>query len=53
VEDFMRRSHTVRCSASASRRLARDTALLADLEGLAAHAESARLRLDEGWKESE
>ncbi len=44
TDDFVRRSHTVRCSPEAARRLARDAAVLADVEGLAAHAASARLR---------
>ncbi|MEM6703287.1 MAG: histidinol dehydrogenase [Acidobacteriota bacterium] len=42
--DFVRRSHTVSCSPEASRRLAADAAVLADVEGLRAHAASARLR---------
>ena len=47
VGDFVRRMHTVTCSAEASRRLARDAAVLADVEGLSAHAQSARLRAGE------
>ena len=45
VEDFVRRSHTVRFSAAAARRLAAAAAALADAEGLPAHAAAARRRL--------
>ena len=44
VEDFIRRSHIVRCSPQASRRLAPSAALLAEVEGLPAHAAAARRR---------
>jgi histidinol dehydrogenase len=45
VEDFVRRSHTVRFSEAAARRWARPAACLADAEGLPAHAASARRRV--------
>jgi histidinol dehydrogenase len=44
VADFVRRSHTVRFSVESAARRAGDAARLADVEGLAAHAASARLR---------
>jgi histidinol dehydrogenase len=46
VDDFMRRSHLVQFSATAAGRCARATAILAEVEGLPAHAEAARLRAD-------
>ncbi|MDA8016596.1 MAG: histidinol dehydrogenase [Thermoanaerobaculia bacterium] len=46
VEDFVRRSHLVQFSATAAERCARATAILADVEGLPAHAEAARRRSD-------
>lgn len=46
--DFVRRSHTVTCTPEASARLASDAAILADVEGLRAHAASARLRSKRG-----
>lgn len=45
VEDFLRRSHTVRFSAVAAGRRAAAAAILADAEGLPAHAAAARRRL--------
>jgi histidinol dehydrogenase len=45
VEDFLRRSHTVRFSAGAASHRAAAAATLADAEGLPAHAASARRRL--------
>ncbi|MDY7092764.1 MAG: histidinol dehydrogenase [Acidobacteriota bacterium] len=45
VEDFIRRSHTVRFSPSAAERWAEAAAVLADAEGLPAHAEAARRRM--------
>lgn len=48
VEDFVRRSHRVRVSPEAARRLAPSAAALARVEGLPAHAASAALRLREG-----
>lgn len=44
VEDFIRRSHLVRFSATAAGRSARAAAVLAEVEGLPAHAEAARRR---------
>lgn len=44
VEDFIRRSHTVRFSQQAAARWADVAATLADAEGLPAHAASARRR---------
>ena len=44
VEDFIRRSHIVRFSDEAAARCAAATGVLADVEGLPAHAASARLR---------
>ena len=46
VEDFVRRSHVVRTTSAAARRLAPAAAALADAEGLPAHARAARLRAD-------
>jgi histidinol dehydrogenase len=45
VEDFLRRSHTVRFSAGAARHRAAAAATLAEAEGLPAHAASARRRM--------
>ncbi len=45
VEDFVRRSHVVRFDPSAAHRTAAAAAVLADAEGLPAHAASARRRL--------
>lgn len=45
VEDFIRRSHLVRCSKSAGGRLAAAAVALAEAEGLAAHAAAALRRL--------
>ena len=45
IEDFVRRSHTVRFSDEASRAWAGAAETLAATEGLAAHAAAARLRL--------
>ncbi|HYN21644.1 MAG TPA: histidinol dehydrogenase [Thermoanaerobaculia bacterium] len=45
VEDFLRRSHTVRFTPAAAARRAAAAAALADAEGLPAHAASARRRL--------
>ncbi|MEO8504080.1 MAG: histidinol dehydrogenase [Acidobacteriota bacterium] len=44
VEDFVRRSHVIRCTPAAAVRLAGPAALLADVEGLPAHASAARRR---------
>jgi len=48
VEDFVRRSHTVRFSPRAAARWADVAATLADAEGLPAHAASARRRAGRG-----
>jgi histidinol dehydrogenase len=45
AEDFIRRSHTVRFSPQAAERWAEAAAVLADAEGLPAHAEAARRRM--------
>jgi len=45
VEDFLRRSHTIRFTQAAASRRAAAAAALADAEGLPAHAASARRRL--------
>jgi histidinol dehydrogenase len=45
VEDFLRRSHAIRFTAEAAARRALATAVLAEAEGLPAHAASARRRL--------
>jgi histidinol dehydrogenase len=45
VEDFLRRSHTLRFTAGAASRRAAAAAALADAEGLPAHAAAARRRL--------
>lgn len=45
VEDFLRRSHSLRFSPGAASHRAAATATLADAEGLPAHAASARRRL--------
>lgn len=44
VEDFVRRSHLVRYSPEAAARVAEAAAILADVEGLPAHARAARRR---------
>ncbi|MDX1383478.1 MAG: histidinol dehydrogenase [Thermoanaerobaculia bacterium] len=44
VEDFIRRSHSIRFSAEAAAEWAEVAAVLADAEGLAAHAAAARRR---------
>jgi len=44
VEDFVRRSHLIRTTSAAARRMAPAAAVLADAEGLPAHARAARLR---------
>jgi len=44
VEDFVRRSHLIRTTSAAARRMAPAAAALADAEGLPAHARAARLR---------
>ncbi|MEE8525089.1 MAG: histidinol dehydrogenase [Thermoanaerobaculia bacterium] len=48
VEDFVRRSHQVRFTAAAAARRAAPAAKLAEIEGLPAHAASARLRMEPG-----
>ena len=48
VDDFVRRSHLVRYSRTAAARTAAAAAILADVEGLPAHAAAARRRT---WKE--
>jgi histidinol dehydrogenase len=45
VEDFLRRSHTIRFTQAAAARRAAAAAALAEAEGLPAHAASARRRL--------
>jgi histidinol dehydrogenase len=45
VEDFLRRSHRIRFTPEAAARRAAAAATLADVEGLPAHAASARRRL--------
>jgi histidinol dehydrogenase len=45
VEDFIRRSHTIRYTPEAARLWAETAATLADVEGLHAHAAAARRRL--------
>ena len=45
VEDFLRRSHTIRFTPGAASRRAAAAATLADAEGLPAHAAAARRRL--------
>ncbi len=45
VEDFLRRSHTIRFTPGAASRRAAAAAALADAEGLPAHAAAARRRL--------
>ena len=45
VYDFQVRSSIINCSARGSVRLSRDSAILAEEEGLHAHAESARYRV--------
>ena len=46
VYDFQKRSSLIRCSAAGAQRLGEIAGVLADAEGLDAHARSARLRLD-------
>ncbi len=46
VYDFQKRSSLIEVSAQGAQRLGPTAATLADAEGLAAHAQSARLRLD-------
>lgn len=48
VDDFVRRSHLVRYGRGAASRTASAAAILADVEGLPAHAAAARRRV---WKE--
>jgi len=48
VEDFVRRSHLIRYSPQAAARVATATTVLAQVEGLPAHAAAARLRLEAG-----
>ena len=48
VEDFIRRVHAVRISETGMKEIAPHVAALAEAEGLAAHAESVRLRLERG-----
>jgi histidinol dehydrogenase len=48
VEDFVRRSHLIRYSPEAAARVAEAAAILAETEGLPAHARAARLRLRGG-----
>ena len=45
VDDFIRRSHSIRFTPDAARTWAEAAATLADIEGLAAHAAAARRRL--------
>lgn len=45
VEDFLRRSHSIRFTPVAASRRAAAAAALADVEGLPAHAAAARRRL--------
>ncbi len=53
VEDFVRRVHAVEVGRSGIERVAPHVAALADAEGLAAHAESVRLRVGApGWSAS-
>lgn len=47
VEDFVRRSHVVRYERRAAQRQALAAAVLADVEGLPAHAAAARMRRSE------
>ena len=46
VYDFQKRSSLIRCSAAGAQRLGAVAGVLADAEGLDAHARSARLRMD-------
>ncbi|MEM1177936.1 MAG: histidinol dehydrogenase [Acidobacteriota bacterium] len=48
VEDFVRRSHIVRFGEGAASRSAKPVSILADVEGLPAHARAARFRVSEG-----
>lgn len=52
VEDFVRRSHLVQFSATAAGRCARATSILADVEGLPAHAAAADRRSDFAGEDS-
>lgn len=52
VDDFVRRSHLIQFSATAAGRCARATSILADVEGLPAHAEAARRRTDFAGEDS-
>ena len=53
VEDFIRRVHAVRISATGMQEIATHVAALAEAEGLSAHAESVRLRTGEAtWSTS-
>jgi histidinol dehydrogenase len=45
VDDFLRRIHAIALDADALAGVAGTVAALADAEGLAAHAESVRMRL--------
>lgn len=53
VEDFIRRVHTVRISEAGIAEIAGDVSVLAEAEGLAAHAESVRLRIGKSTWSSE
>jgi histidinol dehydrogenase len=48
IYDFIKRTSMVRCDAAAFARLGPATAILAEAEGLPAHARSASVRLDHG-----
>lgn len=52
VEDFVRRSHLVQFTATAAGRCARATSILADVEGLPAHAAAADRRSDFAGEDS-
>ena len=45
VYDFQKRMNVIRCSESAARRLGATAVVLAEAEGLTAHARSAALRM--------
>ena len=45
VEDFLRRSHTIRVDEAGMARVARHIEAIAEAEGLPAHAESVRMRI--------
>ena len=53
VYDFQKRMNVVECSADAARRLGRTAKVLAEAEGLTAHARAAALRVEEGTAESD